>query len=674
MKLLSIKLVDFRQFYGEAYLSFAHDDERSVTLVHGENGVGKTTILNAIHWCLYGKLLEEFEQHDKLVNETKYKNDIATTLVELIFTHNEKIYRVLREYNQKTHKTNSGVVSGFLVDGSNNEPIDNMQTVINRIIPIAMSPYFFFHGEGLNNLGTSSLPFKQAIRSILGFNHADKSIEIIKSIKLKWQKSYAKLSKIDDAAKNALLQEADASELIEKIKNKRAESEANLIKVNEALADINEELAKIKVDNIERLTKKREKLELRKRMIPREVEKNTQTRIRYLSTYGWSIYGFKFMKGGAAILNKYRTERKLPAEYNDVFINDLLKNNLCICGSCLKEGSRERDKVKELLIGAATSDQEEAVTKATGIAENINDVSKEYINRINSLDIEIKQLAEEEGTIERELEEIKEKIIGIDKPRIYKLESDRADYMDLAEKLRTEKHLCGVELANATKHYEEVKRKSRQAVESGKLNEYKLRIEFLDKLVEKIHYVIKTEEASARNEIEELINDRLDKFSRKDYYSEVKEDFTFELKKRDGSSVAKSKGEKALLNMSFISSLIELAKSRSKQSSKYFVQGTVAPFVIDAPFGELDNQYRGAVAKFLPESTEQLVILLSSSHWSSAVEENISEYVGKEYVLISESSGENSGEKTLDKRVLKDKEIECSRYGMAIDRSVIMEL
>ena len=55
MKLSRIKMKNFRQFYGHQEITFSDDDEQNVTVVHAENGVGKTTLLNAVLWAMYGK-------------------------------------------------------------------------------------------------------------------------------------------------------------------------------------------------------------------------------------------------------------------------------------------------------------------------------------------------------------------------------------------------------------------------------------------------------------------------------------------------------------------------------------------------------------------------------------------------------------------------------------------
>lgn len=55
MLLRKIKLKNFRQYYAEVVINFATDGFKNVTVIHAENGVGKTALLNAIKWCFYGE-------------------------------------------------------------------------------------------------------------------------------------------------------------------------------------------------------------------------------------------------------------------------------------------------------------------------------------------------------------------------------------------------------------------------------------------------------------------------------------------------------------------------------------------------------------------------------------------------------------------------------------------
>lgn len=53
MILKSLYLKNYRTYKGPEKISFAEGDA-NVTIIQGNNEVGKTTIMNAITWCLYG--------------------------------------------------------------------------------------------------------------------------------------------------------------------------------------------------------------------------------------------------------------------------------------------------------------------------------------------------------------------------------------------------------------------------------------------------------------------------------------------------------------------------------------------------------------------------------------------------------------------------------------------
>ena len=55
MILNKLEMCNFRQYIGTQEIEFSTDPEKNVTLLIGVNTSGKTTILRAFEWCLYGK-------------------------------------------------------------------------------------------------------------------------------------------------------------------------------------------------------------------------------------------------------------------------------------------------------------------------------------------------------------------------------------------------------------------------------------------------------------------------------------------------------------------------------------------------------------------------------------------------------------------------------------------
>ncbi|HAG83691.1 MAG TPA: ATP-binding protein, partial [Cyanobacteria bacterium UBA12227] len=114
MKLRSIRLCNFRQFYGKTPEILLANGERNTTVIHGNNGAGKTTLLNAFTWVLYEKFSTAFASNEQLVNkraiaEARLKESVECW-VEIGFAHYNKRYQAKRLC--RAYKTEAGVEQG----------------------------------------------------------------------------------------------------------------------------------------------------------------------------------------------------------------------------------------------------------------------------------------------------------------------------------------------------------------------------------------------------------------------------------------------------------------------------------------------------------------------------------------------------------------------------------
>ncbi|MBD0312887.1 MAG: AAA family ATPase, partial [Microcoleus sp. T3-bin5] len=50
MKLISITMCNFRQFYGKSPEIKLASGVQNITVIHGNNGAGKTALMNAFTW------------------------------------------------------------------------------------------------------------------------------------------------------------------------------------------------------------------------------------------------------------------------------------------------------------------------------------------------------------------------------------------------------------------------------------------------------------------------------------------------------------------------------------------------------------------------------------------------------------------------------------------------
>ena len=63
MRIENIILSNYRLYKGKNKIEFASDDSgKNIYLVSGQNGFGKTTFLQSLLWCLYGKLIADIDE------------------------------------------------------------------------------------------------------------------------------------------------------------------------------------------------------------------------------------------------------------------------------------------------------------------------------------------------------------------------------------------------------------------------------------------------------------------------------------------------------------------------------------------------------------------------------------------------------------------------------------
>ena len=154
---------------------------------------------------------------------------------------------------------------------------------------------------------------------------------------------------------------------------------------------------------------------------------------------------------------------------------------------------------------------------------------------------------------------------------------------------------------------------------------------------------LKAEEEAARSAIETEIDAIVQKFMRKPARVRLDKDYQLRLFDERGIEIAKSTGENQLLGLAFTGAIAKYAKERQDDVDDILLPGTVAPLVVDSPFGHLDPLYRRGVAEFLPNLSSQVILLVSTSQASDAVMTTLADKVGEEYVLTRHNRTDAAG-------------------------------
>lgn len=151
LKFTSMIINNFGPYEGEQTINFGDGD--GVTIIWGDNGHGKTTLLNLFRYALFGRFQYRHETVDdilKLINREGMKAGKYDFKVVLKMLHDGKKYELTRQYSVRSgvtvpSKNDDYVQDVFLkVDGNFSS---NTEHELAMIMPEDVSRFFLFDGE-----------------------------------------------------------------------------------------------------------------------------------------------------------------------------------------------------------------------------------------------------------------------------------------------------------------------------------------------------------------------------------------------------------------------------------------------------------------------------------------------------------------------------------------------
>lgn len=673
MKLKALKINNFRQFYGEQTINFSTDKEKNITLIHAENGTGKTALLNAILWCFFEELTSNFKDPNMLQNKVAKSEGKQSFGVQIEFEDdNGGLFLA-----QRLERERNRVFRVFKFEDNSYNEIDNPTSFINSVIPRDMAKYFFFQGEGIGKMSGAKGEggVKKAVKEILGFTIAELALEDIKKIKREYQSQLASSDKSGALQKHQSRREA-LEDRIDKLKAEVGNLESSIETYTEKLEAIDERLRTSDSAIIKLLHKTRQDHEANLKREEIRLKQSLLEKRQLITEYATTVFGYELSNTALDFIDEQEYKGTIPAPYNEQLVQDILSETKCICGADVSPGSEAFSRIQGMLKQASDPKLESRIRSARSQLTSMKNMSSRAKSKFN---VTLMSISETETAIiklKAAIEETSHKIKGAaDIGEIEKIESERnrlnnnlsQEHRSIgAKKKELERDQIDLVQVNNEIH--------RLGAFSSDMVKYKSLLDYCENVEGALIDTLKAAEKDVEKRIITKVNKYLTQFVRQDYKAKLNPS-TFDIRLHDSndSRVAESDGQALLLNLTFIASLIELSRERKAARGQILTPGAIAPFVIDAPFGDLDNKYKGNVAKTIPSSVEQVVFLLSSSHWQGQVESSIRDKVGTEYNLVLEVPS-SVQQKEEDYIVIKDRKYETVRYDQEIERTVIEEV
>ena len=645
MILDSLTLENFRQFYSTQEIKFSKDSKQNVTVIHGENGSGKTTILNALSWVLYGRVT--FEKPEKLLNERLIAEAPVGKRLEtsctLKFEHDKRHYSVKRtlsyrkENPQKISKMGDSILDVDYIenDGRTKTP-GNPQNTLNQILPPEMMDYFFFHGEKIDRLSSdeSADEINRAIKNIMGLEILERSLKHL-------DQSLRELRKE---------QKATASELVKSLIEEEGEIESKLEELNGESGTLSDNKKSLitqigeisdRLRNLEKAKAYQERYDKYKNEL---TGKEDELKLKLdeikdlITTKGYLAFIQPAILGANNFLEEKRKIGELPSGIKEQFIDDLLENGECICGTDLKEGSAAHQKlIKWKSEKAAVSRElDDAYIRTSGQLAVLLEQRENLFKELNRLMGEKSSISDRIQTLEENIDDINAMLLkGAEEiPILTKKRKDlEANKEETTRKIGwKEKEISNkeTELTIKRKEIEDAEHQGKKELLSQR------RYNSCLKARELIQAIYEGYTSKTREEVEREVGRIYSETIRKQYWAEITPDYKLKiLKKVNGRtiSVGMSDGERKVASLCFIGGLVNIARKQNKMKSDIFFEGGIYPIVMDSPFSNLDPVHREKVSSGIPRLADQVVVLVSDSQWIGNIEAQMKPRIGSEYTL-----------------------------------------
>lgn len=671
MILEEIRITDFRCFYGETSILFSEDPDQNVTIIYAENGVGKTTLLNALLWCFYGETTARFEKKEEILNYDAKKEGRTSASVAVLFEHNDNRYIAKRFSGTNSLSRREFVVAR--IDQGSQTNLDSPDTFINTVIPREMASHFLFDGEhaevflGENNRNS----IRSAVRDILGCSLIEMAIDDLQAVSSIFRKqipSTAATAKIEEKSNrlDTLSSQIEtAREQIQHLETKRSQTEQQIEDINEKLRN---------TSATKELQRSRDRLNIQLSRAQKRQKERSNEDYKWLGENGRYIVSRKITEETFEFLNKKEHQGRIPSPYNEEFVKDVLEAEVCICGAPLAPGSPESKKVASLLNKAANQVMRNRVAKVRARLSSLKTERAKAPNRLTTAKTRLAEANDDFSTAEARLGEIHDKLKGINFEDIAEREQRREELRKEVSDIDRQIGSFDTGVKNAerekTKLDSEINEMAKQDKQTAIFGQ---RRSLCESIKGKLELQLDAEEDQARKVLRAGIKRILEATTRKILNLRMTDDYVISLVNGDGTALPKSSGENQLLGLAFTAALVEFAKIRKNAQDYRLLPGTIAPLVLDSPFGQLDEAYRATTAEFIPKMARQVVLLVSKSQGSEDVLETIKDHLGAEYVLVRHNK-EPQGERKQESRHFKGKEFKTAVFDSNYDGTEIVEI
>ena len=623
MLIKTLRMQNFRQFKGKTEINFSCDANKNITVILGDNTFGKTTLLQAFNWCLYGTV--NFPNNDKrLLNYElsvqMHSGEQETVEVEITLLHDNAEYIITRtqRYNCGGGNRVSGeavpsiVVSCKQEDGQT-KPIDSIRIkeVINGILPEGLSTYFFFDTERISTVSDRK-DISKAIKDFLGLSAIENAARHLGDRSKKTSvigKFYAGMDLNGDArAQDALDRIQTAKEKRDAIAERLQDYKTEIDHYEERKATL-EQILRDNQSTTE-LQRRKDKLESQIKIEKRNCTQSIEGYFREFSVSALPFFIRPLLNVTDEFLKEVKIDDKGVRDITRASIMELIKRGRCLCGREICEGEDAYNYLMAEIKYVPPESIGNTVRLYRERLKNLSRSSERTYERLKQLHESIEYSKDQIHDLEYELDACRKKISG--KENMARYENELADIrrrLREQEDKKSRLHQNDGAQERDIEHYQKIY--DSLIASSAKNRELQKFLAYAEELKAWLEPKCKDKECTIRKSLESEVNKIFDEMYHGHRRVAIDEQYHVDLiaTVADREIISgESEGANRVKNFAFIAGLVALAKQQILRDIG--VSSESYPLVMDAPFSNADEKHTAGISKVLPRIAEQIIMFV----------------------------------------------------------------
>ena len=629
MRIERIVLKNYRQFKDVA-IDFQRAADNDLSIIIGENGTGKTNILNAINWCFYGDephLSRKSQQQPRVnmaaLEDAEDGRDVNIQVeVWMVNAEGEKFrfqreeqYRVYRDQPQPSRQDSKFKVLILASNEEGNSEIiedkDVANAFVERFVPKDIREFFFFDGERLDDYfkEAAASNVRHSVSVISQINVLEEMERKLKELRNELRKQAGKENPDIETIRKGL--EEKERELEEK-KKREEHCKQEQVKARKAKDSIGEQLRG--APDVDKLQEEKEGLKTRKKNREKHRVERGREKRDHLFEAAILIGLWDAIEKSINIIDEERKRKRIPPPIHSDVLRDAIEKGECvICGRPL-EGESER-LASELL--ASLEQSSDVAQQLLEMESHVKDCRRRIEDAMRGVRKASKDIREDEKeleSIEKKIQRIDKQMSGHNEAKIRRLYQQRRVYEEIYDARIKDLGILSVEIRGLEDDIEELSKKMDEMTRKGKrLSELRKQMSFCEAALTAIEKTKKEIMANIRKTVEEETNKVFSQLTWKGQTFEqvqISDDYDVKLIHQMGYEClgTVSAAERQLLALSFTLAL-------------HTVSGFDAPILIDTPVSRTSGEHRTNLGRTFAEISrkKQTILLLTPAEYSAEI-------------------------------------------------------